>query len=80
MTRAHSGKYLLLVGPQDAPRALLFGARHDLLAELDHSDLVIDDLVQAGAPCPPPEPLARQAGLAKRGEAANARCYRLADW
>ncbi|MCM5679724.1 hypothetical protein M8A51_09270 [Schlegelella sp. S2-27] len=78
MDRTNSGKYLLLVGSPDAPRALLFGNRHDYLAELDDDEFVIEDLMKAGAPCPPPEPLTRR--LAREVDPAMARCYRLADW
>ena len=78
MERTNSGKYLLLVGSPEAPRALLFGCRHDYLAELEHDEYVIEDLIKAGAPCPPPEPLARSI---ERGiDPAQARCYQLADW
>lgn len=78
MDRTNSGKYLLLVGSPDAPRALLFGNRHDYLAELDDDEFVIEDLMKAGAPCPPPEALKRS--IAREADPAQARCYQLADW
>ncbi|AKJ28191.1 hypothetical protein [Caldimonas brevitalea] len=80
MARPNSGKYLVLVGPKDAPRALLFGSQHNYLAELEHDSLVIDDLIKAGAPCPPPEPLTRSAGVPHPIDAEQAECYQLADW
>nr|WP_297353101.1 hypothetical protein [uncultured Caldimonas sp.] len=78
MDRTNSGKYLLLVGNPEAPRALLFGCRHDYLAELEHDEFVIEDLMKAGAPCPPPEPLARN--IAPDLDPTQTRCYQLADW
>ncbi|MCW7539232.1 hypothetical protein OOT46_15415 [Aquabacterium sp. A7-Y] len=80
MKRTNSGKYLLLVGPKDAPRALLFGPRHDYLAELEHNDMAVDDLIRVGAPCPAPEPLTCHPGLGLRIDPSSARCWRLADW
>lgn len=78
MDRTNSGKYLLLLGTPDAPRALLFGNQHDYLAELDDDEFVIEDLLKAGAPCPPPEPLKHR--IAREIDTAQARCYQLADW
>ncbi len=50
-------KYLVLLHTQAHPRALLFNGQHDFLAELDDDGFVVDDLVRAGKPCPPPAAL-----------------------
>lgn len=53
----YSAKYLVLLQTQHASRALLFNGEHDFLAELDDDGFVVDDLVRAGTPCPPPPAL-----------------------
>ena len=52
--RPYTAKYLVLLHTQAHPRALLFNGQHDFLAELDDDNFVVDDLVRAGTPCPPP--------------------------
>ncbi len=57
MNGPYSAKYLVLLQTQHAPRALLFNGEHDFLAELDDDGFVVDTLVRAGTPCPPPPAL-----------------------
>ncbi|UZG45641.1 hypothetical protein [Caldimonas thermodepolymerans] len=82
MQRTNSGKYLVLVGTPQAPRALLFGPRHDYLAELGDDEDVVEDLMKVGAPCRAPDALKRRVAHATgASETALALwCWRLADW
>jgi hypothetical protein len=80
MTRPLTGKYLVLIGPREAPRVLLFSARHDYLAELERDSDVVEDLIRAGAPCPAPAPLASNAALGRGVDPQDARCWQLEDW
>jgi hypothetical protein len=56
-TRPYTAKYLVLLHSQAQPRALLFNGEHDFLAELEDDGFVVDSLVRAGTPCPPPTAL-----------------------
>ncbi len=73
------GKYLVLVGDEQSPRALLFGGTFDYLAELEYDSLTVAHLVQGGRPCHPPQPLRRNRLLAQ-AEDRLVRCYHLGDW
>jgi hypothetical protein len=58
LNNAYSARYLVLLPhPQHHLRALLFNGQHAFLAELDDDDMVVDNLVRAGTPCPPPRAL-----------------------
>jgi len=58
MDRTHSAKYLILLGPQDAPRALLFNGQHDYLAEMiDDDGLMVENLLKSSRVCPTPHAL-----------------------
>jgi hypothetical protein len=59
MNKAHTAKYLLLMGSKSAPRALLFSVDHRYLAELiDDDGSMIDNLLRTGTPCAAPHNLA----------------------
>jgi hypothetical protein len=48
---AHSAKYLVLLGPETAPRALLFSGEHRYLTEMfDEDGLMVDNLIRTGFP------------------------------
>jgi hypothetical protein len=55
--RPYTAKYLVLLHSQEQPRALLFNGEHNFLAELEDDGFVVDTLVRAGTPCPPPPSL-----------------------
>ena len=59
MNRTHSAKYLILLGPQDAPRALLFNGQHDYLTEMidDENGLMVENLLKSSRRCAPPRDL-----------------------
>lgn len=78
MDRSTCGKYLVLVGDDASPRALLFGGAFDYLAELEHDSLTVDHLVRGGRPCRPPRPLRHNRLLSQ--SAGTVRCYHLGDW
>ncbi|HEY0856383.1 MAG TPA: hypothetical protein VGE16_04970 [Albitalea sp.] len=80
MNGPYSAKYLVLLQTQHAPRALLFNGEHDFLAELDDDGFVVDDLVRAGTPCPPPPalPLEQMVSHEANGSTGSGlRCYAL---
>lgn len=53
----HTARYLLLLGSDDATRALLFGQDHRFLAEMfdDEDGLVLGNLMRAGTSCRLPD-------------------------
>lgn len=53
----HTAKYLLLLGSNDATRALLFGQDHRFLAEMfdDEDGLMLGNLMRAGTSCRLPD-------------------------
>jgi hypothetical protein len=57
--RAHSAKYLILVGPRAARRALLFNHEHRYLSEVidDEDGLMVDALLRSGKGCELPRTL-----------------------
>ena len=59
MNRSHSAKYLILLGPKDAPRALLFNGQRDYLAEMidDDDGFMIENLLKSSRVCPTPRDL-----------------------
>jgi hypothetical protein len=77
--RPYSAKYLVLLHTQEHPRALLFNGEHDFLAELDDDGFVVDNLVKAGTPCPPPPslPLDEIVQPAGRDAEGQFECYAL---
>jgi hypothetical protein len=79
LNRPYSAKYLVLLQTQAQPRALLFNGEHDFLAELDDDGFVVDTLVRAGTPCPPPPslPLADIAPDTARAAPSQLQCYAL---
>jgi hypothetical protein len=58
VNKAYSARYLVLLPhPPHHLRALLFNGQHAFLAEIADDDAVVDNLVRAGTPCPPPRAL-----------------------
>jgi hypothetical protein len=57
--RSHSAKYLILVGPRAARRALLFNHEHRYLSEVidDQDGLMVDALLRSGKVCELPRAL-----------------------
>ncbi len=57
MNGLHSAKYLVLYGPEQSPRALLFSGEHRYLAERfdDEDGLMLDNLIRHSSKlCAPP--------------------------
>ena len=80
MDRTHSAKYLILLGPQDAPRALLFNGQHDYLAEMiDDDGMMVENLLKSSRVCPTPQALNFGPLLAPHHSAAGqaVRCFAL---
>ena len=80
MDLSHRAKYMILVGPADAPRALLFNGDHRYLAEVfDEDSMVLDQLMKSSAVCPPPGNLVFDGVMPPPppGSAAAMRCYAL---
>ena len=70
-------KYMILLGPTDAPRALLFDRDHRFLAEVfDEDSMVLDQLMKSSRVCPPPRDLALD-GMADDEPADAMRCFAL---
>lgn len=81
MNRSHLAKYMILLGPEDAPRALLFNGEHRYLAEVfDEDGFTVDQLMKSSQVCPAPHELALDEVIppqaARPGESAL-RCYAL---
>ncbi|KQW00590.1 hypothetical protein [Rhizobacter sp. Root1221] len=80
MDLSHRAKYMILFGPADAPRALLFNGDHRFLAEVfDEDGMVLQQLMKSGAACPPPRNLVFD-GVAPPPPPSSAsamRCYAL---
>lgn len=77
---SHRAKYMLLLGPEEAPRALLFNGDHRYLAEvLDDDGMVVDHLVRSSRSCPTPRDLSLAAVLPPPaiGPADAVRCFAL---
>jgi len=79
-TRAHCAHYMVLLGPSEAPRALLFNGECHYLAEVfDDDGMVVDQLVRCSTVCPKPADLmfdeVRPAPAAVNGDAV--RCFAL---
>ena len=56
--RAHCAHYMVLLGPSEAPRALLFNGECHYLAEVfDDDGMVVDQLVKCSKVCPKPADL-----------------------
>ena len=56
--RSHCAQYMVLLGPSDAPRALLFNGECHYLAEMfDEDGLLVENLVKSSRVCPPPRGL-----------------------
>ena len=50
----HRAAYLILLGANDTPKALLFNADHRYLSEVIDDGFVVDTLRTAGTRCPKP--------------------------
>ena len=78
LRRAHCAKYLILLGPPSAPRALLFGGDHRYLADLvDDDGSTLDDLTRGSRPCAPPAALALRDVAPEAAADTRVRCWRL---
>lgn len=75
----YTAKYLVLLHRDANQRALLFNGEHDFLAELDDDGFVVDNLVKAGTPCPPPPslPLHDITSRTAQDPEDQLECYRL---
>lgn len=77
---SHRAKYMVLLGPTEAPRALLFNGDHHYLAEvLDDDGMVVDHLVKSSRVCPTPRDLSLHEVLPPPaiGPADAVRCFAL---
>lgn len=75
---AHCAQYMVLLGPTEAPRALLFNGECHYLAEVFDDGMLLDSLVQHGRPCPRPQGIAFDQVMPPPAASADAvRCYDL---
>lgn len=80
MNRTHSAKYLVLLGPHEAPRALLFNGEHDYLAEMiDDDGFMIENLLKSSKICSTPSDLSFDALIDPQhaGTSQGVRCFAL---
>jgi hypothetical protein len=71
-------KYLVLLGPETAPRALLFNEQHLYLAEMIDDGMLVDRLKRSSRTCAPPSSLRFDAAAAAQAAAAApVRCFLL---
>jgi hypothetical protein len=78
---SHSAKYLVLIGPKTAQRALLFNDEYRYLSEvIDDDGLMVDGLLGAARACELPRPL-RVDGIVPGAQlaSATARCFELME-
>ncbi len=83
MNRSHSAKYLVLIGPRTARRALLFNHEHRYLSEVmsdDDDGLIVDALLDAARACKLPAML-RLEGLVPAAQLAGSsvQCFELVE-
>jgi hypothetical protein len=80
--RSHSAKYLILIGPRAARRALLFNHQHRYLSEVidDQDGLIVDALLHSGTRCELPRKL-RLEGIVPAAQLAGAavQCFALGE-
>ena len=78
MDLSHRAKYMVLLGPTDAPRALLFNGDHHYLAEVSDR-VVLDQLMKSSRVCPAPRNLMLDGVTpsAARGATDAMRCFAL---
>ncbi|MEY4563217.1 MAG: hypothetical protein RLZZ618_2494 [Pseudomonadota bacterium] len=80
MNPSHNARYLVLLGPTDAPRALLFSGEHRYLAEMiDDDGMMVDTLLKSSRVCPRPRNLKFDAvaTVDPAHAAKDVRCYAL---
>lgn len=78
MNPTHRAKYMVLLGPDHAQRALLFNGDHDYLAEvIDDDGLVVENLVRSSRRCPAPGNLALNDVVPPPAVDAGMRCFAL---
>lgn len=80
MKSTHCARYLVLLGPADARRALLFSGEHRYLAEMiDDDGIMTDTLLKSSRVCPKPRSLSLEAVAAPDQLAAgeDMRCFLL---
>jgi hypothetical protein len=82
MNRSHSAKYLVLIGPRTARRALLFNHEHRYLGEVidDDDGPIVDALLDAARACKLPA-MVRLEGLVPAAQLAGSsvQCFALAE-
>jgi hypothetical protein len=82
MNRSHSAKYLVLIGPRTARRALLFNHEHRYLSEVidDDDGPIVDALLDAARACKLPAML-RLEGLVPAAQLAGSsvQCFELVE-
>jgi hypothetical protein len=76
---SHCAKYLILVGPKSAPRALLFNREHRYLAEMIDDRFTVERLMRASRVCAKPTMLALEAVVPPEQLATGAgvQCFEL---
>ena len=77
MKHKHQAEYLVLLGPESAPRALLFNGEHHYLAEMIDADgLMVDDLIQRSSQLgEPPRGLPLEQVVPPSELSAPVRCF-----
>ena len=59
----YTARYLVLMGEENASRALLFAKDHRYLAEVFDDGIVLENLIREAHPCPPPAAVAEIAAV-----------------
>ncbi len=79
MNCKHRAEYLVLLGPETAPRALLFNGEHHYLAEMIDADgLMMDDLLRQSSKLrEPPRGLALEKMIPPSELRGGVRCFAL---
>lgn len=77
---SHRAHYMVLLGPTDAPRALLFSDECRYLAEMfDEDGLLVENLVKCSRVCPPPSELRFDGVVPAPASPGGLRCYELTE-
>jgi hypothetical protein len=80
--KSHSAKYLILIGPRTARRALLFNREYRYLSEVidDHDGVMVDALLRCSRTCEVPSAL-RLDGVVPAAQlaVASVRCFELVE-
>jgi len=77
---SHRAHYMVLLGPTDAPRALLFSDECRYLAEMfDEDGMLVENLVKCSRECPPPSALRFDGVVPAPASCGGVQCYELQD-